>query len=387
MRIVIASNAPHGTSAYAGQTRSWAPRLKALGHDVAILATFGVYEAVIEHHGIRVYPTGLFAHSADMISAVCRDFKADLLLSLLDPHAWGSVAHSSEWSEAAPWVPWAPFDHDPPRPDTVGALDWAWKTLPLTAWGEGALKKAGVRDVLPYLPHGIETATFKPMDQAECRKACGLPADAFIVGFVGVNKGIPSRKGLDKALMAFAEFKRRRSDAYLYLHTLFSPAMGGIDVPMMANELGLVRERDWTYVPPFKYITGQIGPQAMAKLYNSFDVLLAPSMGEGFGMPLLEAQATGVPVITNRWTAMPENTVNGISVEIESRHWTEGNSFWCSANVGGLVRALEIAYDNSGAMRHGDLSAQGIAWAQERDWDRLAVERWQPLLAELEREL
>lgn len=386
MRIVIASNAPHGTSAYAGQTRSWAPRLKALGHDVAILATFGVQEAVIEHHGIRVYPTGLYAHGTDMISAVCRDFKADLLMSLLDPHAWLGVGHSSEWSEAAPWVPWVPFDHDPPRPDTIAALDWAWKVLPLTAWGEGALKDAGVREVQPFLPHGIETATFKPLDQAECRRECGLPADAFIVGFVGVNKDIPSRKGLDKALAAFAEFKQRHSDAYLYLHTLFSSAMGGIDVPMLAEGLGLMRERDWVSVPPFKYITGQIGAGAMAKLYNSFDVLLAPSMGEGFGMPLLEAQSCGCPVITNKWTAMPENTVNGISVEPESRHWTQGNSFWASADVKGLVYALRSVYAQP-AMRHGDLSAQGVAWAASHDWDRLAVERWGPMLAAWEREL
>ena len=386
MRIVIASNAPHGTSAYAGQTRSLAPRLKALGHEVAILSTFGVHEAVIEHGGIRVYPVGLYAHGRDMTSAVCRDFRADLLLSLLDPHAWASVGQSAEWSEAAPWVPWSPIDHDPPRPDTVAALDWAWKVLPLTAWGEGALKDAGVREVLPFLPHGIETSVFKPLDQAECRRECGLPADAFIVGFVGVNKDIPSRKGLDKALAAFAEFKKRHGDAYLYLHTLYSAAMGGIDVPMLAEGLGLMRERDWVSVPPFKYITGQIGAGAMAKLYNSFDVLLAPSMGEGFGMPLLEAQACGVPVVTNKWTAMPENTVNGISVEPEGRHWTAGNSFWASARVGGLVDALEIVYDTP-AMRRGADSARGVAWAASHDWNRLAVERWQPMLAAWEQEL
>ena len=38
--------------------------------------------------------------------------------------------------------------------------------------------------------------------------------------------------------------------------------------------------------------------ERMAQLYNAFDVLSLASSGEGFGIPLIEAQACGVPVVS-----------------------------------------------------------------------------------------
>lgn len=46
--------------------------------------------------------------------------------------------------------------------------------------------------------------------------------------------------------------------------------------------------------------------EELHKAYNDSDVLLFPSLGEGFGMPILEAQAFGRPVITSNFSSMPE---------------------------------------------------------------------------------
>lgn len=45
---------------------------------------------------------------------------------------------------------------------------------------------------------------------------------------------------------------------------------------------------------------------ALCNLYASSDLLVFPSIYEGFGLPIIEAQAYGVPVITSNITAMPE---------------------------------------------------------------------------------
>ena len=44
----------------------------------------------------------------------------------------------------------------------------------------------------------------------------------------------------------------------------------------------------------------------LSRLYKSSDLLLFPSFYEGFGIPIIEAQAHGLPVITSNVTAMPE---------------------------------------------------------------------------------
>ena len=52
----------------------------------------------------------------------------------------------------------------------------------------------------------------------------------------------------------------------------------------------------------------------MAHIYRAADVLLATSVGEGFGVPILEAQACGTPVIIGNWTAMEDLLFDGISL-------------------------------------------------------------------------
>jgi len=51
---------------------------------------------------------------------------------------------------------------------------------------------------------------------------------------------------------------------------------------------------------------GQPDKSTLVQIYNAADVLLAPSLHEGFGITILEAMACGTPVITSNVSAMPE---------------------------------------------------------------------------------
>ena len=53
-------------------------------------------------------------------------------------------------------------------------------------------------------------------------------------------------------------------------------------------------------------LLGQIAEGELPELYNRFDVMLFPSMYEGFGLPILEAQRCGVPVLTLRDARIPD---------------------------------------------------------------------------------
>lgn len=53
-------------------------------------------------------------------------------------------------------------------------------------------------------------------------------------------------------------------------------------------------------------VPGYVSPQELAEWYARASVFAFPSLDEGFGMPVLEAMASGVPVLTSNRSALPE---------------------------------------------------------------------------------
>lgn len=69
------------------------------------------------------------------------------------------------------------------------------------------------------------------------------------------------------------------------------------------------RQLEWLHthglLDHIKYL-GNPNQQQLTEIYNAADILLAPSIHEGFGFTLLESMACGTPVITSDTSAMPE---------------------------------------------------------------------------------
>jgi len=53
-------------------------------------------------------------------------------------------------------------------------------------------------------------------------------------------------------------------------------------------------------------LTGYVDNTDLPAIYSQCDVFLYPSLRESFGIPMLEAMACGVPVITSNTSSMPE---------------------------------------------------------------------------------
>ena len=58
-------------------------------------------------------------------------------------------------------------------------------------------------------------------------------------------------------------------------------------------------------------LAGRVSDSALAALYRSATALVFPSLYEGFGLPILEAQSLGCPVITSSVSSMPEVAGSG----------------------------------------------------------------------------
>ena len=381
MKILMHSNAPHVGTGYGKQTAQLARRLRDAGHDIAVSAFYGLQGSVMDWEGIPVYPQGVRPYGDDVITAHAEDhfggdLQAGLILTLVD--AWVLPADMLAECNCAMW---APVDHHPIPPRVIKALTESkcWPVA-MSKHGQQQMLATGLDAV--YAPHGIDTKLLEPKDQTLARERTGVPKDVFCVGMVAANKGAPSRKGFCEAFQAFAAFHKRHPEAVLYLHTEVTGAVEGVNLLNLALACDIPPSAVRTMHQYRGFVLGA-PDEHMPYLYSSFDVLLNPSHGEGFGVPIVEAQACGVPVIVTDTTSMSELVGPGWKVPGQ-KWWTPQESWATVPSVPKLTAALEAAFKKA---RRPEVKQAARDFALGYDADVVFEQYWVPILAEFDRRI
>ena len=377
MRILWLSNSPMVQSGYGEQTKLFTPRIRDLGHDVAIAANFGIQAVTSTWDGMAVYPAQ--AHNAT-ISTFARVHQADWVIVLYD--SW--VFKPDEWDDDLEHVAmWAPVDMWPPPVPVMEVLrNSKVRPIAMSRFGEHWLRKARLDPL--YVPHGVDTQVFRPLENGRqmAREVLEMPEDAFVVGMVAANRGWSlhaCRKAFPQAFDAFGQFARKHKDAYLYCHTQAQPAPPGMDLVTCARGMGIPEDRV-AFPPDVAWHLHVMDNHFVAGVMNGFDVLLNPSMSEGFGIPIIEAQACGTPVIVSDHSSMPELAASQWLVSGD--RWWDGSqlAFGLMPSVDSIVERLEEAYENRGNQK---LRAEAVEFAQTYDADRVTELYWRPALEAL----
>lgn len=158
------------------------------------------------------------------------------------------------------------------------------------------------RDLLSYvdMPEArvsvIHNAVFQPMAPAspeacaELRARLPLPAEAPLILHVGRN----FYKNRETVLEVAARVREARPDVHLVMVGALTQALEA-----RAARLGLG-------LGEALHVLDRVPREDMATLYTTASVLLFPSLYEGFGLPVLEAQMCGTPVVCSDKGALPE---------------------------------------------------------------------------------
>lgn len=374
--VLWASNAPWAPSGYGVQSKHFAPRIAKHGHSTAFAANYGAQAGVLNWGGLPVLPSLMDGHGRDVLTSHAAAFfqglkKGGIIILydswVYDPH----VLHKDRANVAV----WAPVDHEPAPPGVLGFFEESG-AIPLAMSQHGYAEFAEA-DLDPiYIPHAVDTKLFTPGDKADARQRIGLPDDdRFVVGMIAANKGNPSRKSFDQALQAFAQILLDHSDAILYLHTEADGKFDGVNLPALLGALKIPAE-NVRFADPYQLILG-FPDDYMVAAYRAIDVLLNPAMGEGFGVPVLEAQACGTPVIVSEFTAMREIGQVGWQVGGQ-KTFTPMRSWMLTPDVGEIVEALLAA-----EQMRGRFASAGVDHAAKYDIDVVWNEYWVPALAEM----
>jgi glycosyltransferase involved in cell wall biosynthesis len=381
MRILWASNAPWARTGYGCQTALVCERLVADGHDVAIAANYGLQGASTRWRGIEVLPGGYDLYSNDILPAHAQEHLGGepgngWLISLFDVWVFRNPRYQRQHMAC-----WTPVDHRP-APAAVSGFFHNSGAVPIAMshFGEEQLRRANLDPL--YAPHGVDTSVYAPGDTAAARARFDLPADAFVVLVNAANKGRDVlRKSWFEAFAAFGELARRRGDAVLFVHSeQFGIGGGGINLEDLANACG-IPPLQIRWIDQYAYRLG-LSDTSMADLYRASDVLLAPSRGEGFGIPVIEAQACGRPVIVSDFSAQPELVGDGWLVDGEPEWDVAQQSCFYRPYAGSVLDRLEAAYDRG----RGD-SATAVKFAAGYDADLVHRTYWQPIVAQLQERL
>ena len=156
------------------------------------------------------------------------------------------------------------------------------------------------------------------------------------------------RKNYPRAIEAFAIFRKQGFSDWRLL-IAGGPGWGSDDVKKEIDHLEL---RDAVRV------MGQVSDEALIGLYRDAGALFFPSLYEGFGFPILEAMASGCPVVTSNRSSMAE--VGDGAVQLVDPLDPPSMAAGLTAVAGDASRRAELA-------------AKGRIRARDFSWDRFAA--------------
>lgn len=366
-RIFWFSNSPEAGTGYGTQSAQVLRRMRKRGHPTVAHANYGQAMGVGRWDGIRVFPQGYDGFSQDVIMSHYNTVKAEhdselLMVTLCD--VWvlknpGLQKLERIWS-------WVPIDHAGMVPE-VGKWLKRDNVLPIamSEHGLAAMQRVDIDGV--YIPHALERH-WKPTRFEEDP----FPG-RFVVIIPNANKGqLPSRKAWGENLLAFGVFAQKHPEALLYLHTEARSPFG-IDL-LALIEAAKISPDQVTFVDQYEHRMG-VPDRTMAQLYTRADVLLSATAGEGFGLPVLEAQACGTRVVVSDFSAQPELVGDGFKAQVQPQ-WNPTQLGWFATPlVHSILEGLEWAYEQGGGH-----SQQAVEFARQYDADRVFADRWVPLL-------
>jgi glycosyltransferase involved in cell wall biosynthesis len=382
MRILWHGVSPLANTGYGILTNYMIHRLRDMGHFVRVAT----------RHADRLWQIW---DGFEMVEGVNRDHvnqmieeeHFDFIFTLWDIWQMANLSPRSDGHAIFPadkWVAYIPVDAQliPAKLATIAVKTTV--QIAMSLHGKSELEKIGLKPL--YGPCGIETSIYhpKPERRKVLRDAWGLTDDNFLIGSVGFNYS-DDRKGFFPLMQAFRIFHERHPEARLYIHTHWPGIIPNmVNYAQIAEAIGV---HDYILVPDQqKYDTGRIDRDQLADIYNAMDVFCLATKGEGFGIPVVEAQACGTPAIMTDNTTGPQLCASGWLIHVEAPDdlfWMLNQGWRYEPRPSEILKQLEIAYTAWKSNLWRDMKAGAISLGLDYNWKMIWEHYWVPIVKQL----
>ena len=286
---------------------------------------------------------------------VCLDFKPDIVCAIRDWWMDEFILRSTfRQNFTFLWMP--TIDGEPQRELWLDSYRQADSILTYSEYGMNLLKKTGRRgtNLVTIASPGADLEIFKPPDNKRDHKArLGIDPNSLIVGTVMRNQKRKLYYDLIEAFSKWSNHSKTKGHTelakrtFLYLHTSYPDV--GYDIGKAIRDFKIGNKVIMTYLchncqtayPSF--FAGEVmicrrcgklaahPPNAnhscprnvLADIMKTFDLYVQYSISEGWGMPVTEAQACGVPTMAVDYSAMQDHLKcpTSIPIKVERFFW------------------------------------------------------------------
>ena len=193
------------------------------------------------------------------------------------------------------------------------------------------------------IPNGLKHELFKPRDKIMARRRFGLPLEKKIVLHIGAEN---PRKNIPTLIKAFYKLRKKANYKTILVRVgetrkSTQRLIAAYNLEDSVLQFGLISEHELPYI------------------YNAADILVFPSIYEGFGLPPIEAMASGCPVIAGNGTSLPE-VVGDAGILCDP------------LDVDALADEMEKLLENEELRR--SLCQKGLRRVSRFSWERVAEE-------------
>jgi len=337
---------------------------------------------------VMTNPLVSMGSAIDILNMYIDRYKFDIIIA-----HWDAFALEFLNSVKVPYLAYIPID-GPMSESWAYYVRDAYRIIAYSKFGYNELHKFFPPAKIEYIPHGIDTNVFKPINISKSKLRTQIeayppiPEDCFLIVDVAANIG--SRKQIPLLLKTFKKFAKKHSDVHIYLHSNTSATLGkSYDLLSFVNALGI---EDRVHFPAVNPILEGVGDEELCKIYNAADVYVSNSVAEGFGLPILEAQACGTPVIAPRNSAQTELVEgHGLlfdSIDPEIYHeipiYVPQLTWYPVPDQRKLLEKLEKIYVDEDLRE--ELGKKAREFALNYSWEKI-IPLWHQLLDTIEEEL
>lgn len=259
-------------------------------------------------------------------------------------------------------VKWGIFETDKLPDDYISYLKRSHLIWVPSKWAEAVLISHGLNsDQIHVVHEGVNPDTYHPY----CRPKSST-GNIFRFFMCGKKE---TRKGFDELLEGFKI--AFGSDQTIELHLKADYFWRG-QAQDDAKQDELSRQIDVLGLNNVVPIHGALSTSDMALLYNNYDAMIFPSRAEGWGLPLIEAIACGLPIISTYYSGHTEYlaAIRGQFVRLDHhlqpiscpeflQHWKAGGQ-WAVASPDEIAKKLVFMRENHNCFQQHALTASQI---------------------------